>query len=49
MTGALAIFRISAAMRGNRIIYWLGRIPLIRRAGSDELYLHLAPPRASSP
>ena len=38
MTGALAIFRISAAMRGNRIIYWLGRIPLIRRAVSDELY-----------
>ena len=25
-------------MRGNRIIYWLGRIPLIRRAVSDELY-----------
>ena len=35
---ALTILRIDAAMRGNRIIYWLGRIPLIKRLVSDTLY-----------
>ena len=37
MTGAV-ILRIDAAMRGNKVIYWLGRIPLIRRLVSDTLY-----------
>lgn len=37
MTGPV-IFRIDSAMRGNRIIYWLGRIPLIRRLIPDSLY-----------
>ena len=35
---ALTILRIDAAMRGNKIIYWLGRIPLIKRLVSDTLY-----------
>ena len=35
---APVILRIDAAMRGNRVIYWLGRIPLIRRLVSDTLY-----------
>ena len=37
MTGS-TILRIDAAMRGNKVIYWLGRIPLIRRLVSDTLY-----------
>lgn len=37
MTGA-TVLRIDAAMRGNKVIYWLGRIPLIRRLVSDTLY-----------
>jgi hypothetical protein len=32
------VLRIDAAMRGNKIIYWLGRIPLVRRLVSDTLY-----------
>ena len=35
---ALSILRIDAAMRGNKIIYWLSRIPLIKRLVSDTLY-----------
>lgn len=35
---ALTILRIDAAMRGNKTIYWLGRIPLIKRLVSDTLY-----------
>ena len=35
---AVTIARIDAAMRGNKIIYWLGRIPLIKRLVSDTLY-----------
>ena len=35
---ALTILRIDAAMRGNKIIYWLGRIPLIKRLVSDTLF-----------
>lgn len=35
---ALTILRIDAAMRGNKVIYWLGRIPLIKRLVSDTLY-----------
>lgn len=35
---APVLLRIDAAMRGNRVIYWLGRIPLIRRLVSDTLY-----------
>lgn len=35
---ALSILRIDAAMRGNKVIYWLGRIPLIKRLVSDTLY-----------
>ena len=38
MMNALSILRIDAAMRGNKIIYWLGRIPLIKRLVSDTLY-----------
>lgn len=37
MTAPL-LLRIDAAMRGNRVIYWLGRIPLVRRLVSDGLY-----------
>ncbi|MDD6159669.1 MAG: hypothetical protein PUB51_00875 [Oscillospiraceae bacterium] len=32
------ILKLDAAMRGNKVIYWLGRIPLIRRLVSDTLY-----------
>jgi hypothetical protein len=32
------VLRIDAAMRGNRVIYWLGRVPLVRRLVSDALY-----------
>ena len=35
---AATILRIDAAMRGNKVIYWLGRIPLIKRLVSDTLY-----------
>lgn len=35
---AATILRIDAAMRGNKIIYWLGRVPLVRRLVSDTLY-----------
>ena len=35
---ALSILRIDAAMRGNKTIYWMGRIPLIKRLVSDTLY-----------
>ena len=35
---AAVILRIDAAMRGNKVIYWLGRIPLIKRLVSDSLY-----------
>lgn len=38
VNNAWTIFRISAAMRGNKIIFWLGRIPLIKRLVSDTLY-----------
>lgn len=38
MMNALSILRIDAAMRGNKTIYWLGRIPLIKRLVSDTLY-----------
>lgn len=38
MTTAAAIFRIDAAIRGNKVIYWLSRIPLIKRLVSDTLY-----------
>lgn len=34
----LTILRIDAAMRGNKTIYWLGRIPLVKRLVSDTLY-----------
>ncbi len=34
----LTILRIDAAMRGNKVIYWLGRIPLVKRLVSDTLY-----------
>ena len=37
MTGA-AILKIDAAMRGNKVIYWLGRIPLVKKLVSDTLY-----------
>lgn len=35
---APVVLRIDSAMRGNRVIFWLGRIPLIRRLVSDRLY-----------
>ena len=38
MTNARTIFRINASMRGNQFIYWLGRLPLLRRLFTDHLY-----------
>lgn len=38
MKTAWTILRIDAAMRGNKVVYWLGRIPLIRRLMSDSMY-----------
>lgn len=35
---ASVILRIDAAMRGNKVIYWLGRVPLVKRLVSDSLY-----------
>ena len=32
------ILRLDAAMRGNKVIYWLGRIPLVKKLVSDTLY-----------
>ena len=32
------ILRLDAAMRGNKVIYWLGRIPLVKKLVSDSLY-----------
>ena len=37
MTGAV-ILKVDAAMRGNKVIYWLGRIPLVKKLVSDTLY-----------
>lgn len=38
MSNAWTIFRINGAIRGNKLIYWLGRIPLVRRLLTDQLY-----------
>ena len=38
MNNAWTIFRINGALRGNKLIYWLGRLPLIRRLFTDRLY-----------
>ena len=38
LNNAWTIFRINGAIRGNKLIYWLGRIPLIRRLFTDRLY-----------
>ena len=38
MTNTWTIFRINASIRGNRLIYWLGRLPLLRRLFTDHLY-----------
>ena len=38
MGNAWTIFRINGAIRGNKLIYWLGRIPLIHRLFTDQLY-----------
>ena len=38
LNNAWTIFRINGAIRGNKLIYWLGRIPLIRRLFTDQLY-----------
>ena len=35
---AATILRLDAAMRGNKVIYWLGRIPLVKKLVSDTLY-----------
>ena len=32
------LLRLDAAMRGNKVIYWLGRIPLVKKLVSDTLY-----------
>lgn len=37
-SNAWTIFRVNASLRGNKLIYWLGRIPLIRRLFTDRLY-----------
>ena len=37
MTAAV-ILRLDAAMRGNKVIYWLSRIPLVKKLVSDTLY-----------
>lgn len=38
MGNAWTIFRINGAIRGNKLIYWIGRLPLIRRLLTDHLY-----------
>ena len=38
LTYASIIFRIRSAMAGNRLIYWLGRVPLLKRVFTDNLY-----------
>ncbi len=38
MGNAWTIFRINGAIRGNKLIYWVGRLPLIRRFSTDHLY-----------
>ena len=38
LNNAWTIFRVNASLRGNKLIYWLGRIPLIRRLFTDRLY-----------
>ena len=37
-SNAWTIFRLNAATRGNKLIYWLGRLPLLRRVFTDRLY-----------
>ena len=37
-SNAWTIFRINASIRGNKLIYWLGRLPLLRRLFTDRLY-----------
>ena len=37
-SNAWTIFRINASIRGNKLIYWLGRLPLLRRVFTDRLY-----------
>ena len=38
MNNAWTIFRVNGAIRGNKLLYWLGRIPLVRRLFTDRLY-----------
>lgn len=38
MRNAWTIFRINGTLRGNKLIYWLGRVPLLRRLFTDRLY-----------
>lgn len=37
-SNAWAIYRINASLRGNQLIYWVGRLPLVRRLPLDHLY-----------
>lgn len=38
LTCASQIYRIRSAIAGNQLIYWLGRLPLLRRLFTDKLY-----------
>ncbi len=38
MSTAGTVLRIDAAMRGNKVIYWITRLPIIRRLKLDGLY-----------
>lgn len=38
LTCASQIYRIRSAVAGNQLIYWLGRVPLLKRLFTDRLY-----------
>lgn len=38
LTCATQIYRIRSALAGNQLIYWLGRVPLLKRLFTDKLY-----------
>ena len=38
LTCASQIYRIRSAIAGNRLVYWLGRVPLLKRIFTDKLY-----------
>lgn len=38
LTCTWQIYRIRSALAGNQLIYWLGRVPLLKRVFTDKLY-----------